>query len=102
MPTGLTPFVSLGIVSFDVTRSNEGEFGVASSQFPQGYGKYFPPLPPWLDVANDESPAQSEDNDLVWGIGSTPTDNLYAFDGPGRGRANGRRVVRRGRNDPAH
>jgi hypothetical protein len=86
MPAGLTPFVTLGIVSFDVTRSNEGEFSIVSSQYPQGTPPtYYPPLPRWLDVANDEHPFASEDNDndLVWGNGSTATDNLYSFDSPG-------------------
>jgi hypothetical protein len=86
MPTGLTPFVTLGIVSFDVTRSAEVEWSIGSPNFnPSPYVKYLP-APPWLDMANDENPQtlnQDNDNDLVWDKGGKATDNLYAIDHPG-------------------
>lgn len=83
MPTGLTPLVALGIVSVDVTRTTEVQAAIISPTFAKNPVVVTNLRPLWLDVANDETPQASSDNDNdLWGNGS-PTDNLYSIDGPG-------------------
>lgn len=92
LPSGMTPFSVLGIVSFDPTRSVETN-GTNTVQ-PGGAKPLTKSRPGWLDTANDElllvfGKTDDGDSDLLYRTTEpqqgavAPTDNIYYWDAPG-------------------
>jgi hypothetical protein len=87
VPSGMTPFTVLGILSFDATRSvdrwAQGVYYDQNLNLVTGKAER-KHKPAWLDVANDQVPNQTDnDNTMLFNYGSSWTDHIYSIDLPG-------------------